>query len=69
MPFKIGLAFGRLFEIVGYQMSVNGFVIQMNLFRQVGETIDANLGIIIIGLCKMAGNIFSALIIDRVGRY
>jgi hypothetical protein len=35
-------------------------------FLQVGDTIDANLGIVIIGVCKMAGNIFSALIIDKV---
>ena len=33
---------------------------------QVSDTVDANLGIILIGVCKMVGNIFSALIIDKV---
>jgi hypothetical protein len=36
---------------------------------QVGDSFDANLGIIIIGVCKMAGNIVSALIIDKVSSF
>jgi predicted MFS family arabinose efflux permease len=50
------------FSVISYH--AKAILMQAN----VGEAIDANLGIIIIGVCKMAGNIVSALVIDKIGR-
>ena len=63
----IGLCLGVYFCTVATGFIVVNYHVKV-LLVEAKVAMDANLGTIIIGLCQMGGNIFSALIVDRVGR-
>ena len=66
---SIAICLGIYFFTVGTGFIVVNYHAKMLLVEaKVTDTMDANLGTIIIGLCQMAGNIISAFIVDRVGR-
>lgn len=63
------ICLGIYFFTVGTGFIVVNYHAKMLLVQgKVTDTMDANLGTIIIGLCQMGGNIISAFIVDRVGR-
>jgi hypothetical protein len=66
---SIAICLGIYFFTVGTGFIVVNYHAKMLLVEaKVTDTMDANLGTIVIGLCQMAGNIISAFIVDRVGR-
>ena len=66
---SIGICLGIYFFTVGTGFIVVNYHAKMLLVQgKVTDTMDANLGTIIIGLCQMGGNIISAFIVDRIGR-
>merc|ERR1719266_1718830 len=66
---SIMICIGIYFFTVGTGFIVVNYHAKMLLVQgKVTDTMDANLGTIIIGLCQMGGNIISAFIVDRVGR-
>ena len=66
---SISICLGIYFFAVGTGFIVVNYHAKMLLVQgKVTDTMDANLGTIIIGLCQMGGNIISAFIVDRVGR-
>merc|ERR1719189_1553384 len=66
---SISICLGIYFFAVGTGFIVVNYHAKMLLVEaKVTDTMDANLGTIIIGLCQMGGNIISAFIVDRVGR-
>ena len=66
---SIAICLGIYFFTVGTGFIVVNYHAKMLLVQgKVTDTMDANLGTIIIGLCQMGGNIISAFIVDRIGR-
>ena len=66
---SISICLGIYFFTVATGFIVINYHAKMLLVQgKVTESMDANLGTIVIGLCQMGGNIVSAFIVDRIGR-